>query len=138
MFSGDIKRNQWQINGLKKFLSVEKIDLNKYTKLNLVIDFLTLFYLIKQYIFATIERKIMTLYFLPFCCGLCFVFFHKIFCKIVVDERIVNVNICKSKLQKRICRTVGPALAASLEPLAHRRVFSKGIILVHVQLKWLN
>ena len=25
------------------------------------------------------------------------------------------------KLQKRICRTVGPALAASLEPLAHRR-----------------
>ena len=25
------------------------------------------------------------------------------------------------KLQKRICRTVGPPLAASLEPLAHRR-----------------
>ena len=25
------------------------------------------------------------------------------------------------KLQKRICRTVGPTLAASLEPLAHRR-----------------
>ena len=25
------------------------------------------------------------------------------------------------KLQKRICRTVGPSLAASLEPLAHRR-----------------
>ena len=25
------------------------------------------------------------------------------------------------KLQKRICRTVGPALAVSLEPLAHRR-----------------
>ena len=25
------------------------------------------------------------------------------------------------KLQKRICRTVGPLLAASLEPLAHRR-----------------
>ena len=25
------------------------------------------------------------------------------------------------KLQKRICRTVGPFLAASLEPLAHRR-----------------
>ena len=24
-------------------------------------------------------------------------------------------------LQKRICRTVGPALAVSLEPLAHRR-----------------
>ena len=56
----------------------------------------------------------------------------------ILDERIVNVNICKSKLQKRICRTVGPALAASLEPLAHRRVFSKGIILVDVQLKWLN
>ena len=33
------------------------------------------------------------------------------------------------KLQKRICRTVGPALAASLEPLAHRQnvVFSNGI-----------
>ena len=25
------------------------------------------------------------------------------------------------KLQKRLCRTVGPSLAASLEPLAHRR-----------------
>ena len=25
------------------------------------------------------------------------------------------------KLQKRVCRTVGPSLAASLEPLAHRR-----------------
>ena len=25
------------------------------------------------------------------------------------------------KLQNRICRTVGPSLAASLEPLAHRR-----------------
>ena len=25
------------------------------------------------------------------------------------------------KLQKRICRTVGPSLAASLEPLAHGR-----------------
>ena len=25
------------------------------------------------------------------------------------------------KLQKRICRAVGPLLAASLEPLAHRR-----------------
>ena len=26
-----------------------------------------------------------------------------------------------AKLQKQICRTVGPSLAASLEPLAHRR-----------------
>ena len=26
-----------------------------------------------------------------------------------------------NRLQKRICRTVGPSLAASLEPLAHRR-----------------
>ena len=26
------------------------------------------------------------------------------------------------KLQKRICRTVGPSLAASLEPLAHRQI----------------
>ena len=25
------------------------------------------------------------------------------------------------KLQKRICRTVGPSLASSLEPLTHRR-----------------
>ena len=42
------------------------------------------------------------------------------------------------KLQKRICRTVGPSLAASLEPLAHRRyvaiVFSICIALVDVQL----
>ena len=48
------------------------------------------------------------------------------------------------KLQKRICRTVGPSLAASLEPLAHRRnvaslsLFSIGITLVDVLLNWLN
>ena len=34
------------------------------------------------------------------------------------------------KLQKRICRTVGPSLTASLEPLAHRR--NIGITLVDV------
>ena len=28
------------------------------------------------------------------------------------------------KLQKQICRTVGPSLAAFLEPLAHRRIVS--------------
>ena len=45
------------------------------------------------------------------------------------------------KLQKRICRTVGPSLAASLEPLAHRRnvaSFCIGITLVDVHLNWLN
>ena len=41
------------------------------------------------------------------------------------------------KLQKRICRTVGPSLAASLEPLARRRN-SIGITLVDVHLNWLN
>ena len=47
------------------------------------------------------------------------------------------------KLQKRICRTVGPSLAASLEPLAHRRnvaslSLSIGITLADVHLNWLN
>ena len=46
------------------------------------------------------------------------------------------------KLQKRICRTVGPLLAASLESLAHRQnvasFFSIGITLVYVHLNWLN
>ena len=46
------------------------------------------------------------------------------------------------KLQKRICRTVGPSLAASLEPLAHRRnVTSLSLFyryLVDVHLNWLN
>ena len=47
------------------------------------------------------------------------------------------------KLQKRICRTVCPSLAASLEPLAHRRnvaslSLSTGITLVDVHLNWLN
>ena len=37
------------------------------------------------------------------------------------------------KLQKQICRTVGPSLAASLEPL---EVFSIGITLVDVHLNW--
>ena len=45
------------------------------------------------------------------------------------------------KLQKQICKTVGPSLAASLEPLAHRRnvaslSFFMGITLVDVHLKW--
>ena len=47
------------------------------------------------------------------------------------------------KLQKRICRTVGPSLAASLEPLAHcRNVASLSLFyrhyLVDARLNWLN
>ena len=47
------------------------------------------------------------------------------------------------KLQKQICRTVGPSLAASFEPLAHHRnvaslSLSVGITLVDVHLNWLN
>ena len=47
------------------------------------------------------------------------------------------------KLQKRICRIVGPSLAGSLEPLAHRRnvaslVFSIATTLVDVLQNWLN
>ena len=46
-------------------------------------------------------------------------------------------------LQKRICRTVGPSLAASLEPLAHRRNVANlslfySITLVDVHMNWLN
>ena len=48
------------------------------------------------------------------------------------------------KLQKQICRIVGPSLAVSFEPLAHRRnvasliFFSIGNILGDVHLNWLN
>ena len=46
------------------------------------------------------------------------------------------------KLQKRICRTVGPSLPASLEPLAHRRsVASLSLYIgtfVDIHLNWLN
>ena len=46
------------------------------------------------------------------------------------------------KLQKRICRTAGSSLAASLEPLAHRRnVASLNLFyryLVDAHLNWLN
>ena len=47
------------------------------------------------------------------------------------------------KLQKQICRTVGPSLAASLEPLAHHRNMASlslfvGITLVDVLQNWLN
>ena len=46
------------------------------------------------------------------------------------------------KLQKRICSTLGPSLAASLGLLGHRQnvaslVFSIGITLVDVHLNWL-
>ena len=48
------------------------------------------------------------------------------------------------KLQKQVFRTVSPLLGVSLEPLGHRQivaiayVFSTGITLVDVHLKWLN
>ena len=46
------------------------------------------------------------------------------------------------KLQKRICRTVCPSVAPSLETWAHRqnveKVFSIGITLVDVLQNWLN
>ena len=42
------------------------------------------------------------------------------------------------KLQKRICSIVGPSRAVSLEPLAHRQIFSIGITLVDVFQNWLN
>ena len=48
-----------------------------------------------------------------------------------------------NKLQKRICRTVGTSLAASLDPLAHRRNVASlslfySYILVDVHQNWLN
>ena len=50
---------------------------------------------------------------------------------------------CTQLLQKRICRSVGPSLAASLEPLAHHRnlaslSFSIVITLADVHLNWPN
>ena len=47
------------------------------------------------------------------------------------------------KLQKWVCRTIGPSLAASLEPLAHCQSVSSlslflGITLVDVHLNWVN
>ena len=38
-----------------------------------------------------------------------------------LSNTIVAYPTLLDKLQKQICRTVGPSLAASLEPLAHRR-----------------
>ena len=35
------------------------------------------------------------------------------------------------KLQKRICRTVGPSLAASLEPSAHRQNMTSSLSTVY-------
>ena len=49
-----------------------------------------------------------------------------------------------AKLQKHICKTVGPSLATFLEPLAHRRnvaslsLFYSYYTLVDVHLNWLN
>ena len=42
------------------------------------------------------------------------------------------------KLQKRICRTVGPLLAACLEPLAHHQNVASLSSLVDGHLNWLN
>ena len=60
---------------------------------------------------------------------------------IVVMYVLVLLNTFQAfwtdKLQKRVYRTVGPGLAAFLEPLAHRRnaaSFSIGITLVDVHL----
>ena len=43
-----------------------------------------------------------------------------------------------NKLQKRICRTVGPSLTASLESLAHRRNIASLSLLVDIHLNWLT
>ena len=45
------------------------------------------------------------------------------------------------KLQKQMCRTTGPSLATSLEPLAHCQnvaSLSTGITLIDAHLNWLN
>ena len=41
-------------------------------------------------------------------------------CHVWAGARICYLELLDD-LQKRVCRTVGPSLAASLEPLAHRR-----------------
>ena len=41
-------------------------------------------------------------------------------CYVLAGSSICYLDLL-DKLQKRICRIVGPSLAASLEPLAHRR-----------------
>ena len=41
-------------------------------------------------------------------------------CNIMVGTPSCNLELLE-KLQKQICRTIGPSLAASIEPLAHRQ-----------------
>ena len=58
------------------------------------------------------------------------------YCHICAGARTCYLELL-DKLQKRICRTFGPLLAASLEPVAHVeiwpvKVFSVGITLVDV------
>ena len=63
-------------------------------------------------------------------------------CKVFAGAPSCYLEIL-DKLQKQIYRTVGPSLAASLEPLAHRRNVASlslfiGITLVDVLQNWLN
>ena len=64
----------------------------------------------------------------------------------VVTSGLVLLPSChlelSDKLQKRICRIVGPSLAVSLEPLTHRHNVSSLSLfyryMVDVHLNWLN
>ena len=63
-------------------------------------------------------------------------------CHVLVGAPSCHLELL-DKLQKRICRTVGPSLAACLEPWAHRRnvaslSLSIGITLVDIPQNWLN
>ena len=42
------------------------------------------------------------------------------------------------KPQRRVCRSLGPSLAASLEPFAHRQVVASLSLLLDVLMNWLN
>ena len=66
--------------------------------------------------------------------------FMEYYCHVWASALFVTLNY---KLQKRICRTVDPLLATSLEPMTHRQNvaslgLSLGITLVGVHLNWLN
>ena len=59
-------------------------------------------------------------------------------CRVWADAPSCYLELLE-KLQKRICRTVGLSLAASLEPLAHcQNVASVSLTLVDVLQNWLN
>ena len=95
---------------------------------------LNLIRVLKLSLLLKLPPRKLELWFILYCCQYC--------CHVWGGTPCCYLELL-DKLRKRMCGTVGPSLAASLEHLDHRhcsqwKSFSIGIIFADVHLNWLN